>query len=361
MNMQQKVNLGILAGMIRLSYKTLGILLLVTGIIELIIIAYNAATGAIHVSSPVGFAARFLFGTAVSAPFAVAAFLLDIRLITFLERRISWEDRPLARALSEIALSCAIAFPVAYLLTGISHFIRPYHNGYLYNAFNNALIVSVVNILFTAVLEGVLAVLRHRVARQRMEQIERETALARLEVLKNQLSPHFLFNSMNVLSSLVAKDPQRAQQCIEIFSSLYRYVLEVIEQPLVPLRGELDFARAYLSIQELRFEGSIAAEFLIPESAQEMLVPPLALQTLLENVFKHNTVSGDQPIRLMVHVAGDLLVVENTLRTKRHQTGSTGIGQKNLLKRYELVGDRLPTFVSTGSLYVARLPLIQAE
>jgi two-component system, LytTR family, sensor kinase len=347
--------------MIRLSYKTLGVLLLVTGIIELVIIAYNAATGMIHVSGPGEFALRLLYGTVVSAPFAVAAFSIDIRAINFLEKRITWEARPLVRGLCEIALSCAIAFPVAYLLTGLSHAFHPYTNGYAVNAFNNALIMSVVNIIFMAVLEGVLAVLRHREARQRVEQIERETALARLDVLKNQLSPHFLFNSMNVLSSLIARDPVRAQQCVEVLSSLYRYVLEVIEQPLVALRGELDFARAYLSIQELRFDGAVAAEFLIPESAQELLVPPLALQTLLENVFKHNVIATDEPIRLLVHVEGDTLVVENTLRMKRHQTPSTGIGQKNMMKRYELVGSQLPSFASTGAMYVARLPLIQAE
>src|SRR5690606_2120763 len=136
------------------------------------------------------------------------------------------------------------------------------------------------------------------------------TASAQFESLKNQIDPHFLFNSLNVLSSLIEENPENAQRFTTSLSKIYRYVLEQKNKEYVTLQEELNFASTYMKLLKMRFENSL--EYKLPEGPidPDAKVVPLALQLLLENTVKHNVVSEKNPLRIEIRVEGDYLVIE---------------------------------------------------
>ena len=167
------------------------------------------------------------------------------------------------------------------------------------------------------------------------------TASAKFDALKNQLDPHFLFNSLNVLTSLIEENPENAQQFTTSLSKVYRYVLEQKNKDLITVDEELDFARTYMSLLKMRFEDSIIFE--IPERASnpESKVVPLSLQLLLENAVKHNMVTSSKPLHIKIYEDHGSLVVENNLQPKQIVKKSSGVGLDNIKQRYQLLSDCL--------------------
>ena len=237
----------------------------------------------------------------------------------------------------------------------------PYEDGMLKNVINNSLITSVINIIIITVIEAIVWFKRSQQSLVKAEKLERENSQIRYETLKSQLNPHFLFNSLNVLSSLIKKDSDKAQNFVDEFSSVYRYTLDVIEKPVVELREEMDFAKSFLFLQKIRFDNAVDMEINVDASKLNYLVPPLAVQTLLENAFKHNKATIDSPLKIKIYNENDSLVVINNLQPKIKGTDSKGVGLSNLKKRYELLGEKLPQFSVTEKEYIAKIPLIKPE
>jgi len=204
---------------------------------------------------------------------------------------------------------------------------------------------------------------RWREVAVRAERLEKETAVARLDSLRRQVDPHFLFNSLNALTSLVEEnDPARAVRFIRQLSQVYRYVLESESQELVPLAAEVAFAESYLFLQKTRLGNALAVEMALPPAElAAFMVPPLALQLLLENVIKHNTAFQADPLRLRVTLdaAARTLTVRNTLRPRRLAPGeSSGLGLQNLAARYAFFTNKPVAFGPEGDEFVATLPLL---
>ncbi|MCB0382392.1 MAG: histidine kinase, partial [Psychroserpens sp.] len=165
-------------------------------------------------------------------------------------------------------------------------------------------------------------------------------ASAKFDALKNQLDPHFLFNSLNVLTSLIEENPKNAQKFTTSLSKVYRYVLEQKNKDLITVDEELDFARTYMSLLKMRFEDSIVFE--IPDSASdpESKVVPLSLQLLLENAVKHNMVTSSKPLHIKIYESEGMLVVENNLQPKQIVKKSSGVGLENIKQRYNLLSNK---------------------
>ena len=140
------------------------------------------------------------------------------------------------------------------------------------------------------------------------------TASAKFDALKNQLDPHFLFNSLNVLTSLIEEDPSQAQKFTTSLSKVYRYVLEQKNKDLVSVDEELQFARTYVRLLKMRFEDSIVFDIIEACSNPEAKIVPLSLQLLLENAVKHNVVTSERPLHIRVFENGSQLVVSNNLQ-----------------------------------------------
>lgn len=188
-------------------------------------------------------------------------------------------------------------------------------------------------------------------------QQERAAIQSQFEALKNQINPHFLFNSMNVLSSLIALSPSKAIEFTNQFSKVYRTLLERGNELIIPLQQELEFVESFLFLQKMRFE-DLEVKFNLPEKFLNACLPPFALQLLIENAIKHNIISEEKPLKINVFVDDDCLIVRNTLQLRGSTTDSTGIGLKNLKSRYAMITSQLPEFGKIGNEFIARIPLI---
>jgi len=187
------------------------------------------------------------------------------------------------------------------------------------------------------------------------------TASAKFDALKNQLDPHFLFNSLNVLTSLIEENPENAQKFTTSLSKVYRYVLEQKSKELVSVDEELEFAKTYMSLLKMRFEDSII--FDIPENAKnpESKVVPLSLQLLLENAVKHNTVTSSKPLHIKIYEDGDSLVVENNLQTKQIVKKSSGVGLNNIMQRYDLLTSKKIQINKEANRFTVAIPMLTKQ
>lgn len=240
---------------------------------------------------------------------------------------------------------------VVYVGKSVTVFIENEKISYYYVTF---LISAVVTSLFYAVYYY-----KHRQEQKVTEQkIIAGTASAKFDALKNQLDPHFLFNSLNVLTSLIEENPEAATNFTTSLSKVYRYVLEQKNKDLVTIEEELKFAKLYMTLLEMRFEDSIV--FTIPEklSDPEAKVVPLALQLVLENAVKHNQVMASKKLHISIIEENGNLVVENNLQPKKVLKDSSGVGLQNIKQRYQLLTDKPVKIHKTDSHFRITIPIL---
>jgi hypothetical protein len=184
------------------------------------------------------------------------------------------------------------------------------------------------------------------------------TASAKFDALKNQLDPHFLFNSLNVLTSLIEEDPVQAQKFTTSLSKVYRYVLEQKNKDLVAVDEELAFAETYVRLLKMRFEDSIVFDIPVKCTNAEAKIVPLSLQLLLENAVKHNVVTVERPLRIRVYEEGGMLCVSNNLQEKQVVKKSSGVGLRNIQERYQILSNREVQIRKSTSDFTVKLPLL---
>ncbi len=187
------------------------------------------------------------------------------------------------------------------------------------------------------------------------------TASAKFESLKNQIDPHFLFNSLNVLSSLIEENPANAQRFTTSLSKIYRYVLEQKDKELVTVNEELDFAKTYMSLLKMRFENGISFE--IPDFFEntEAKVVPLCLQLLLENAVKHNIASDLQPLHIKIYIENDFLIIENNFQKKSVLQEGNGVGLQNIISRYAIISDRKMKIEENQLFFRVQVPILTKQ
>ena len=188
-----------------------------------------------------------------------------------------------------------------------------------------------------------------------------KTANAQFDALKSQLDPHFLFNSLNVLSSLIHENPDKAEQFTTKLSKVYRYVLEQKSKELVPLDEELQFAKTYMDLLKMRFEDSIIFEMPEQSANPESKIVPLALQLLLENAVKHNVVNQKKPLTIKIYERNTSLFIENNLQPKSILNTSSGFGLNNIKQRYQLLTKSAVSILKNDDLFKVELPLLTKQ
>lgn len=190
------------------------------------------------------------------------------------------------------------------------------------------------------------------------EQIKKELAKAKYEGLKNQVNPHFLFNSFSVLSSLVETDSKMAVKFISKLSDMYRYILEHDDRPSVTVREELSFLEHYLFLLEMRHKSAIVIERDLKEVDLSTPIPPMSLQVLIENAVKHNLFSKDNPLTIRIYADKNNIIQVSNKKTKKVQLPkSTGIGLSNLSKRLKLLVGKGLTIVEDEESFKVSIPL----
>lgn len=329
--------------------------------VQLCVITYNHYSGYYVLSDGNHFLLRMFRGTVLST---FSGFLIaypDLYMIRFLNKHFSWASHAFMRSLLAFAYTVMIALLVSTTATLLVNLVNPYTEDLTNVLINNALIYSVVNLLLMAVFEAWLYFDESRQARLFAENLQHELTQIRFEMLKSQINPHFMFNSLNVLSGLLEKDTAKAQQFIDEFSQIYRYVLESIEQPVATLEQEIEFMRSYLFLQQIRYGDSLSYTLNISAELLNHVLPPLSLQLVLENAIKHNIINESKPLQIELYCEGHELIVRNSLQPKISAGRSTGLGIKNLSKRYGMISNMKPAFHVDATHYTARLPLINPD
>lgn len=284
-----------------------------------------------------------------------------IYLINYLNIVFPWGKRTAVRAFTEISIVVAASFLITTVLFLGVQTLSCSLIGAELSFIKSAFTYSVTNLVFISSLEGYMFYNEHKRVKFEEAMLREEIAHIRLDILKSQINQHFMFNSLNVLSGLLKRDPEKALLFIEEFSNIYRYVLETIELSLTSLDKELSFIKSYLYLQQIRYGECLRYSENISEKYFTHLLPPLSLQVIFENAIKHNIVNEDNPLLIEIESHNNELIIKNNYQPKVSKFASTGLGQKNIKRRYDIICNETPEFFIEDGYYIARLPLISEE
>lgn len=211
-----------------------------------------------------------------------------------------------------------------------------------------------------AIYEGIYFSNELRKSIMEKEKLKREYLHAQLDALRTQVNPHFLFNNLNTLISIIPEDPQRAVDFVKQLAKVYRHILEVKDEKSIELKEELDVLRAYAFLLKTRFGDNLEITISVPDEKLKRKIIPLSLQILMENAIKHNIVSSEKPLKIDVYAQNGRLVVNNNLQKKHQVNESTGIGLDNIRNRYKLLSDKKVEVIENGSNFTVSIPLIES-
>ncbi|CAN5127452.1 hypothetical protein BH09BAC3_BH09BAC3_27780 [soil metagenome] len=218
-----------------------------------------------------------------------------------------------------------------------------------------------VNLFLNCVNAIVFYMDKYKQSQLEAEQLKKQSIEARFDALRNQINPHFLFNSFNVLSSLVYKDADASSKFIEQLSNVYRYLLYNQDQKLIRLRDELEFIDSYIYLLKIRFQENVSIIQRIPEEMKELFIAPATLQMLMENAIKHNVVSKKNPLEIRIEVIDSHIEVANNFQPKEVKEPSTNLGLQNIRNRYDFLVGKDAVSIRNGREFVVRIPLIELD
>jgi sensor histidine kinase YesM len=280
------------------------------------------------------------------------------------DEHFTWLDAPLSRLVFDITVVTAYSFVVSFcLVTIFSIFV--WDNFTFQNVSWSDIATATKTPIFIALgltlfFTSRSFLIEWRQAAIEAEQMKSERLQWQYQSLKDQLNPHFLFNSLNVLSNLVYESADQANAFIEKLSGIYRYVLDVQYEELVGLDQEVAFAKNYLELQELRFGSKLKYDIAV-DSKPNLKLPPLTLQLLLENAIKHNAATKAEPLTIAIEQKGDKLVVRNNVNLRSTAPGESGIGLKNIHERYGFLTDEKVIVTETEEYFEVILPVLNQK
>lgn len=302
---------------------------------------------------------------------AMYSFLIGIGnglINSFLNKKVPWSEATTKRAILSIVSILIANFILVYFCNYINFVViqkvattEAFFSG-KYN-FINWFMVNVA-LLISAFLhaKSFMEELKKSSKKEVVEQkLIAKSANAQFESLKNQLDPHFLFNSLNVLSSLIDENPGQAQKFTASMSKIYRYVLEQKDKELVTIEDEIEFAKTYCGLLKTRFEDSVNFIFDVKEEDLRRFVVPLSLQLILENCIKHNLATSSKPLLIRIFTEGDTLCIENNLQIREQIKESAGIGLANIVQRYSLLTKKNVFIEKSEDYFKVKLPILSEK
>lgn len=226
------------------------------------------------------------------------------------------------------------------------------------NVYGLVMFIPVFSIYFS------LQFLQHwKASELNAEKFKKEHIRSQLESLKNHLDPHFLFNNLNILSSLIDKDKELSKAFLDNFADVYRTLLKSKDEDLILLDDELNFIKSYMALLKTRFEGLIIFNEDINGPSKMKMIPPMTLQMLVENAIKHNIISEKRPLRISFKTGTDgYLTVSNTLNQKPGELkDQSGSGLDNIRRRYAYFSSQEVKVTQTDTIFEVQVPLLEVE
>ncbi|RFM31121.1 sensor histidine kinase [Chitinophaga silvisoli] len=291
-----------------------------------------------------------IVNAAITGTFALLMWYFNIYLLS---RRPQQQSISYSRLLSSLAFGMVIMFGLAWIQQLILSHI---------NFGPTMLMVEVRGILINLVFYMFLHLLQQNYENQavnmELERIKNDNLGAQYELLKQQVNPHFLFNSLNTLKAMVETGDEEAIDFIIKLSNFYRFTLESRKLDLIHVQDEMEILNAYLFLQKARFDAGFTFSNELDDEVLKTLIPPFTLQLLVENCIKHNVVSLQKPLHIRIYAEGEKIVVENQLQPKVGENNSLGVGLKNIDLRYSHLLHQHIDIIKTDTIFQIKLPLI---
>jgi two-component system LytT family sensor kinase len=284
-----------------------------------------------------------------------------IILLKYVNSRFPWSTAWLKRTLIDVLLILLIAIVSAFIFSLIAKGNQGLSADWSAGFAKFFTFSFIACMTFILLVEAIVFFNERQMYLNKSEQLLRENLQTKFEVLKNQVNPHFLFNNLNVLSSLVYQDPKAADRFIIEFSKIYRYILDMQAKAMVSLESELNFLDSYTYLLKQRFKDGITVKKEISSSLLQKKIPPLTLQLLMENVVKHNIISMEQPLTVYLKEADDRLIFKNKITLRNQSEKPSGLGLNNIRERYKLVSTRSVTMQKEDGFFIVSLPLLDME
>jgi sensor histidine kinase YesM len=293
-----------------------------------------------------------------SAAFGILLMEIMLRMNRLLEKWAPWDQNPGKRLLFQTLSGLMVAFLLVFALRMLVNLV--FFPSRLI-IFSDEVTILVVVFIFTVFLNladlGFFLNERYRRSLGEMERFRKEIAENQFEMLKLQLNPHFLFNSLNTLSSLVYEDAGKASDFVRKLSEVYRYVLDNRNRELVSLAEEMDFIRSFTYLLGIRFMGMVEFRLEVDENDLVKQIAPMTLQLLVENAVKHNVASRQKPLVIRIFSGRSYIKVTNNFQPKADQKQG-GVGLKNITSRYAFLTDSKVTIRNDENIFEVTIPLL---
>ena len=293
----------------------------------------------------------------------IELFIFIARLIFRRIPSVSTRKEITLTVLSRFTLFLAACFITALMVNILFNYIANLHNGLGFASSLKEFFNREFSIWFKATLGGLLfgtaifIFIQWQSALKREQRLREENLIFQNETLKNQVNPHFLFNCLNTLSSLIKSQPDIAESFTIRLASIYRYILENGSKDRVPLTSELFFINDYFYLYKIRDDGKIGLEVKI-DDPENYEILPVSLQILVENAIKHNKATMEEPLAISINIEGQVIAVKNNLQKMASEIKSTEIGLKNLSERVKLITGKDLIIEETASHFIVKVPLL---
>jgi two-component system, LytTR family, sensor kinase len=315
----------------------------------------------ILLSYPQGLFSRdiLIYAIVYSYSFGLPFIVVDEFIMRFLDKKISWMLHPLQRftinALLEVGWALILIVIVHYFFL---YKIRGAGITEIYEKTINAVIYGTFFIVGSIVVKNTIFFFRNwKQAAVNEEKLKREIQLVEFEALKSQVNPHFLFNNLTALTSLVYKDQDKAARFINQLAEVYRYILEFGKEEVVSLSAEKKLLNNFIYLYSIRYEDGLKINVDIPDEGNRYIIP-MAIQILLENAIKHNTLSPEKPLNVVIKLEGDYISVLNNLQPKTALQPSNKLGLKNIQSRYKYLTEKEVFIEKTDKHFLVRIPVL---
>jgi Histidine kinase len=279
-----------------------------------------------------------------------------------IDDRISWLKEPLKRFL--VGVCAMLVYTITAVIANTYLFVYYLKSDNMSMTFQGSILYVIASSIGITVFIMLFFLSRSFLLSWRQsaineEKLRKENIISQYEALKNQVNPHFLFNTLNALSSLIYEDQDKAIQFINKFSDVYRYVLDSKDKEVVPVGNEIGFVKSYLYLLHSRYEKNL--EINLDENITDGYVPPMAIQLLVENAVKHNVIADDSRIRIRIRLDKNYIVVENNINPKVNSANATGTGLENIKSRYSILSDTPVIIKNDGSIFSVSVPVLQMQ
>ncbi|MDP4261569.1 MAG: histidine kinase [Bacteroidota bacterium] len=268
---------------------------------------------------------------------------------------------PVSKLFTRVAAICFVSALYGASIGGLAAFvwIKISSEVFSWTSLYKFIAVCVASVIvFTLVYEILFLNKERELDDKIVDQLDRERSQAELQALTNEMDPHFIFNSLNTLNHLILNDPKQAHLFNNKLAQVYKYFLINKNRELIPFKDEMEFIDNYFFLLQIRHEGKLQLQVELNEEARRTMIPPCALQVLVENAIKHNEFSEDKPLFIKISMNGQYIRVSNNAKPKSYSVTSTGIGLKNLSARYRIICKKNIVIENARDNFTVKLPLI---